>query len=77
MRIGKCMRIGAVAERTGLCANTIRRLEHKGFLRPARDWTGQRRFTEADIQRLQELVGTAATRRTAVVRRRGARRVNG
>jgi hypothetical protein len=75
MRNGKCMRIGAVVELSGLCANTIRRLEHRGLLHPARDWAGQRRFTDADVRRLQELAGTATIQQTVGKRRGGARRV--
>lgn len=49
------MRIGEVAQLTGLHPNTIRRLEARGRLHPARDWTGTRRFTEADVQALRRL----------------------
>lgn len=68
------LRIGEVAHRVGIHPSTIRSFERRGLLTPPRDWAGQRRFTEADVQRLQELVGTAAKRPARAVRSGGVRR---
>ena len=51
----KYMRIGQVAQLTGLHPNTIRRLEARGRLHPARDWTGTRRYSQADVEALRRL----------------------
>ncbi len=53
----RTMRIGEVARRLGMNASTIRRLEARGLIRPARDWAGHRRFSSADIVALRRLVG--------------------
>ncbi|WP_017555492.1 MerR family transcriptional regulator [Nocardiopsis baichengensis] len=47
------MRIGEVAERTGLSLRTIRHYDDVGVVRPsARSQGGFRLYTEADVQRL-------------------------
>jgi len=47
------LRIGALAERTGTNAPTIRYYEDVGLLRPAdRQASGQRTYGEADVKRL-------------------------
>jgi len=48
------MRIGQVAEKLGVSRDTIRRLERRGLVAGKRDWAGHRRFTEADLRRIQE-----------------------
>jgi DNA-binding transcriptional MerR regulator len=51
------MRIGEVAERTGTTARTIRYYEELGLLDPDEREKGKHRsFTEADVERLQDLI---------------------
>ncbi|MBI3768218.1 MAG: MerR family transcriptional regulator [Deltaproteobacteria bacterium] len=57
MRKEATMRIGKAAERVGIHVSTVRRLEGRGLIQPRRDWAGHRRFTEADVERLRQLVG--------------------
>jgi len=66
MRGKPLVRIGEVAEETGLHVSTIRRLEQRGLLHPRRDWAGHRRFSEAEVERLRRLLGIKDNR----VRRR-------
>lgn len=49
-------RIGEAAQEVGVSRDTIRRLERRGLITPARDWAGHRRYDEETIQRLRELV---------------------
>lgn len=49
------MNIGAVAERSGLPAKTIRYYEEIGLLRPDRQENGYRDYTAADLHRLRFL----------------------
>lgn len=56
------LRIGEVARLIGVHANTIRNLERRGLLHPARDWTGTRRFTEEDVATLRSLFKRPAER---------------
>lgn len=49
-------RIGETAQQLGISRDTIKRLERRGLINPARDWAGHRRFDEETIQRLRELV---------------------
>src|SRR5262249_46263907 len=44
------MRIGTFAKALGVSIDTVRRAEQRGLLTPARDWAGQRRYTETDLQ---------------------------
>ncbi len=48
-------KIGEVKRETGLHENTIRALEEKGLIHPARTLTGYRLFTEEDIQKIREI----------------------
>ncbi len=50
------MRIGELARRLGVSRDSLRRLEAKGILKPARDWAGHRRFSEEDIARIEALL---------------------
>ena len=50
------MRIGELAKRLGISRDTIRRLERRGLLAPKRDWAGHRRFTEADLERIRNVL---------------------
>jgi MerR family transcriptional regulator, repressor of the yfmOP operon len=57
--VDKAMRIGEVAERTGLTARTIRYYEEIGLLGPGREPREQgkhRCYTEADVERIGEIV---------------------
>jgi DNA-binding transcriptional MerR regulator len=56
MKNQKFHRIGEVARLVGVHPNTIRNLERRGLLHPARDWAGQRRFTEKDATTLRALL---------------------
>ncbi len=58
--VRRYFRIAEAAERVGVHPNTIRNLERRGLFTVPRDWSGQRRFSEADVQALCALVaGTA------------------
>ena len=46
-----------VARLSGLHASTIRRLDARGLLHPARTWAGHRRYTQADLIRIRALAG--------------------
>ncbi len=50
------MRIGQAAEKLGVSRDTIRRLERRGLVAGKRDWAGHRRFTEADLRRIREVL---------------------
>jgi DNA-binding transcriptional MerR regulator len=50
------MRIAEFAKALGVSPATLRRLERRGMIRPRRDWTGARRFTETDLARTRELL---------------------
>jgi methanogenic corrinoid protein MtbC1 len=50
------MNISALARKTGVAADTLRKWEQRyGILRPARTEGGQRRYTEADVARVEWL----------------------
>src|SRR5919112_4801738 len=50
------LNIAALARRTGVHADTIRKWEQRyGVLRPERTAGGQRRYTEADVARVEWL----------------------
>jgi hypothetical protein len=48
-----------VARLVGLHVSTIRRLDARGLLSPARTWAGHRRYTKEDVARLRQLAGLA------------------
>lgn len=48
------MRIGEFSKLLDVSRDTVRRLERSGVLVPQRDWTGARRFTEADLKIAQK-----------------------
>ena len=51
------MRIGEIAELTGLSISNIRFYEKKGLMEPAREAENKyREYTEADLQRLKEIM---------------------
>lgn len=56
MQQAASLRIGDVARRVGIHPSTIRKFEQRGLLTPARDWAGQRRFTDKDVAALCALV---------------------
>jgi DNA-binding transcriptional MerR regulator len=47
------MRIGDVARELGVSRDTLRRLEARGLIEPARDWIGQRRYSREDLAALR------------------------
>lgn len=49
--------IGEASRRSDVARSTIRRWEAAGAIRPRRTWTGQRRFSEADVRHLRKLAG--------------------
>jgi DNA-binding transcriptional MerR regulator/methylmalonyl-CoA mutase cobalamin-binding subunit len=65
--------IGVAEERTGLSADVIRAWERRyGAVEPARDGSGQRRYSDADVERLRQLRrATEAGRRISEVARLG------
>lgn len=53
---GLLLNIAAIARRTGVAPDTLRKWENRyGVLRPARTAGGQRRYDEADVQRVEWL----------------------
>ena len=50
------MRIGEFSRLLGVSQATVRRLERRGKLSSQRDWNGQRRFTEADLEQAREVL---------------------
>ena len=51
------MRIGEVAERTGLSISNIRFYEKKGLIEPGREWESKYRdYNEEDIKRIKEII---------------------
>jgi DNA-binding transcriptional MerR regulator len=50
------MRITDFAKALGVSPDTIRRLERRGLIHPARDWAGQRRFTTDDLTKVRDLL---------------------
>lgn len=57
------VRIGEAARLTGVCINTIRNFERRGLISPARDWSGDRRFSGRDVAALCALIAQPRTRR--------------
>lgn len=47
--------IGEIAAKVGCCNQTVVNYEKKGLIKPVRDKNGFRRFTEAQVVRLQEI----------------------
>ncbi|MBV8296201.1 MAG: PAS domain S-box protein, partial [Acidimicrobiia bacterium] len=70
------MRIGELARRTGIAAGTLRAWERRfGLLSPVRSGGGQRRYQEADVERVlvvRRLIGEGLTLAAAVDRVHGA-----
>lgn len=50
------MRISEFARRLGVSTDTVRRLERGGLLTPQRDWNGQRRFVDGDLEVARRLL---------------------
>ncbi len=51
------MRIGELAERTGVSVRLLRYYEEQGLIRPARDDLGHRAYTEGSVDRVQKIRG--------------------
>lgn len=66
------LRIGAIAQATGLHPPTIRNLERRKLIAPARDWSGERRFAREDVAAICALITRPAP--SAKRRARGAHR---
>lgn len=49
--------IGEASRRTSICPTALRKLDRRGVLKPRRDYTGRRVYSDADISRLRELAG--------------------
>lgn len=63
------MRIGELAERTGVSVRSLRYYESRGMLFPDRTTGGQRVYAEAAVdrvRRIQELIAAGLTSRTIV-----------
>lgn len=60
MKPHRLLRIGEVARLVGIHPSTVRNLEARGLLTPARDWAGQRRFGAKDVARLRSLIESRA-----------------
>ena len=50
------MRIGEAAKALGICPGTLRNIERRGVVRVTRDQAGHRRFSEADLQVLEQIL---------------------
>ncbi len=50
------MRIGEAAKTLGICPGTLRNIERRGVVSIARDQAGHRRFSEADLQVLGQII---------------------
>lgn len=49
------MRIGEVADKTGVGTRMLRYYEDQGLLEPQRSGNGYRRYTEADVERVKTI----------------------
>jgi excisionase family DNA binding protein len=47
------VRVGAAAKVLGIHVDTLRKLDRQGLIRLPRDWRGQRRLTDRDLDRLR------------------------
>lgn len=56
MSANRAYGIGEVSDIVGISTRTLRYYEETGLLAPARDANGYRRYTSADIDRLQEIL---------------------
>jgi excisionase family DNA binding protein len=52
----KQMRVKETADLLGVKSSSVRLLEKRGMLRAVRDWSGHRRFKEADVLKLKKAV---------------------
>lgn len=52
----KHIRVKETADLLGVKSSSVRLLEKRGILRAVRDWSGHRRFREADVLRLKKAV---------------------
>ncbi len=48
------IRISEAAKRLGIHPNTLRHLEKRGVIKPERDWSGYRIFSERDIEEISK-----------------------
>lgn len=63
------MRIGELAGRAGVSVRSLRYYEEQGLLAPARSSSGQRRYLEADVERVQfvqRMFGAGLSSRTII-----------
>ena len=56
--------ITSAAEQAAVCPDTIRNYCRLGLLKPARDSSGRRLFTDADIRRIREIYLDNMARKT-------------
>lgn len=56
MSVNKAYGIGEVSDIVGVSTRTLRYYEEEGQLVPARTGSGYRRYTPADLDRLQEIL---------------------
>ena len=61
--------IQAAADRAGVSAGTARAYFRQGLVRPLRDNTGRRLFTESDILRIREIYLANMAKRPVPARR--------
>jgi DNA-binding transcriptional MerR regulator len=52
------MRIAEFARAIDVSTATVRRWNSRGLIRPRRDWTGARTFSEADVKHARALLFT-------------------
>lgn len=50
------MRVTEVAQQIGISRDTILRFERLGWVKPARDWNGHRRYSRRDLEALRKIV---------------------
>lgn len=50
----KFIRVKEAADLLGVKPASIRQLDRRGILKAYRDWSGQRRFDQIDIEQLRE-----------------------
>ncbi|MEV6233074.1 MerR family transcriptional regulator [Saccharopolyspora shandongensis] len=55
------MRIGELAERTGVAVRLLRYYEEQDLIRPARDELGHRAYTEGSVDRVLKIRGLLAS----------------
>lgn len=51
----RIFRIGGAAEQIGIHPETLRKYEKKGLIKPERDDTGERFFTDQEIEQIRRI----------------------